>query len=115
MRSFEQVWKNGGIAVGIGNQLVQPGLEAGIVGQMAAQFAALFHDAQAPAFPAQGRLELPFQQMQQQRFQPIDQFTLFAAPHALDLLGDMVDIGSRQPAGAQQSRLLIGPGVESCS
>ena len=42
------------------------------------------------------RLELPLQQVQQHR-QAIDQLALFAAPHALDLFRDVLDVGFGQP------------------
>ena len=50
--------------------------------------------------------------MLEQHGQTTDQLAPFAAPHALDLLGDMFDVGGRKLPGAEKRGLLVGPSVE---
>ena len=74
-------------------------LEAGILPQMTGDLDALFLDGQSPAIAAEVRLESPFQQVQQQHDQAIFELLLFTAPQALDLFGNMFDVGAfRSPA-----------------
>jgi hypothetical protein len=44
--------------------------------------------------------------------QAADQLTLLDSAHALDFLGNVLDIRLGQFAGAQKPRLFIGPGVK---
>jgi hypothetical protein len=48
----------------------------------------------------------------EQHFQAAYQLALFAAAHALDFLGNVLDVGSREHPGPQQRSLLVGPAVE---
>ncbi len=50
--------------------------------------------------------------MQEQDRQAADELALFRPADALDFLGDVLDVGFAGPAGAQQRRLLLAPGVE---
>ena len=86
--------------------------KAWIVGQMASKIAALHLDFIAPAIALQIALELPFEQMQEKHGQPADQFALLAFAHTFYFPGDVLDICGGQLPGAQQRRLLVGPGVE---
>ncbi len=101
-----------GIAVGGHGCFLDDRLEAWIIHQMILKLVALLFKGQAPAITAQNWLVAPLEQMHQQDRQPADQFALLASAHALDFLGDKLDIRLGQTAGAQQPGLFIGPGVE---
>jgi len=79
---------------------------------MIGQFTALDTDGRLPGHPAVTRLKIPFQEMGEQHCQPVHEFPPLASTHALDFLGDMLDVGGGELAGTQQRRLFFRPGVK---
>jgi hypothetical protein len=73
---------------------------------------ALDADARFPGWPTLFRLIPPFQQMQQEDAQTADKLALLRPAHAVDFLGDLLDVGLSQPSRAQEFRLLAAPGEE---
>jgi len=49
-------------------------------------------DAELPAAAAHGRLEAPFDQVEEEDRQAADELPLFRLPHAFDFLGDVLKI-----------------------
>ena len=86
--------------------------QAGIVVQQIGDFVACVCDREAPGISLPVRLEFPLQKVQQQDRQTADEFALFGLAHAFDFLGDMLEVGPREFAGAQQFGLFAAPGVE---
>lgn len=50
--------------------------------------------------------------MEQQDGQAASEFTLFALAHALDFLGNVLNIGEAEFSRSQQGGLFISPGIE---
>ena len=73
---------------------------------------ALDADARLPTGSALLRLISPFQQMQQEDAQAAHKLAFLRPPHAVDFLGDMVNVGLSQFSRAQEFGLLSAPGVE---
>jgi hypothetical protein len=73
---------------------------------------ALVRDARFPARAALAGLVTPFEEMQQEHGETADQFALLRPAHAVDFLGDVLDVGLSQLSGPQQFSLLAAPGVE---
>ena len=72
----------------------------------------LLLDRQPPTGAADGRLELPLQQMHEQDRETVGQLALLGLAHAFDLFGDMRDVRLGQPPGPQQRGLFVRPGIE---
>ena len=61
------------------------------------------------------RLIAPFEQAKHEDAQAADQLALFRPAHAVEFLGDMLDVGLRQLARAQEFSLLPAPAKKSLS
>lgn len=59
-------------------------------------------DAHLPTRAALLQLKAPFQEAEREDAHAADQLTLFCPAHALDLLGDVLDVRPRKASGAQQ-------------
>jgi hypothetical protein len=73
---------------------------------------ALVRDARFPTRAALARLIAPFEQVQQENAQSADQLALLGPAHAVDFLGDVLDVGLCELAGVQELGLLAAPAVE---
>jgi ABC-type phosphate/phosphonate transport system substrate-binding protein len=119
-RGRKGLLRQAGLGIGIASGILISGdqrlrnlrSKAGIVGQMPRQGTALVLNRDFPGWPAIGGLVAPFQKMGEEDDKAADKLTLLAPAHALDLLGNMLDVGGGQFAGAKQGGLLVGPGVE---
>src|SRR5208337_1832397 len=101
-----------GLSVGGRQRLREQEFQARIVVQMVCNPIALDEDARLPAWTALPRLIAPLDEMQQEDFESADELAFFGSPHAVDFLGDMLDVGLGESAGSQQFGLLAAPGIE---
>jgi hypothetical protein len=76
-------------------RLRQQRFQARIVAEMVFDAIALNADTRFPTRSALARLIAPLQKVQQEHFEAADQLTLFRAPHAVDFLGDVLDVRLR--------------------
>ena len=88
------------------------GRQARVIVQVIHELDALNLHAGFPARTSQPGLVPPFEKMQKQDRQSADQLALLGPAHALDFLGDVLDIRLRKFASAQQPGLFVGPGVK---
>ena len=73
---------------------------------------ALDADARLPIRALLFRLIAPFEEVKQEDAEAADQLTLFRPAHAVDFLGDMLDVGLSQLSRSQQVGLLAAPGIK---
>src|SRR5271166_1853586 len=88
------------VAVGGGEGLGQEGFQARVVVEMVSEAVALDADARFPTRAALLRLVSPFEQVKQEDAQAADELALLRPAHAFDFLGDVLDVGVGEPAGA---------------
>ena len=88
------------------------GLRLGLSSRWSAMRWRWYTDARLPTRAALARLVAPFEQVKQEDVQSADQLALFRPAHAVDFLGDVLDVGLCELAGAQEFGLLAAPGVE---
>lgn len=79
---------------------------------MVDELVSLDRDRDAPARGSLQWLKAPFQEVENENLQAARQLALLGLAHALDFLRNVLDVGLRELALAQERRLLIGPGVE---
>jgi hypothetical protein len=75
--------------IGIAHGVLDLRFQARVIRKMLAQPKTLFSKRQAQTGTAKPRLVAPFQQVQQQHVQAVDQFALLAPAQALDLFRDI--------------------------
>ncbi len=93
-------------------RLRQQRLEAQIVGEMLDEIVAWVRDARFPTRTPLACLIAPFQQVQKEDRQSAHKLALLRPPHAVDFLGDVLDVGLRKLTPPQELRLLAAPGVK---
>ena len=99
-------------AVGIRQRFIPLALQARVFLQQPPDGVALLFDDGFPASAAQAGLILPFHEMPEQDAQATFQLLLLAGAQVLQFLGQVSPIDLLPPAGADQPRVVQGPGME---
>ncbi len=100
------------IAVRLGHDVIESGLEAWIVGNEGGDFVARVGDREAPRIPAASRLKAPFEEVQEEDREAADELALLGLAHAFNFLRDEVEIGLGEPALSQERRLFEAPSIK---